>query len=186
MGVSFLDRKRTWGLLLCLTLPSCGSPTSSTASPSPQPQINGNYTLSVQASTSCTNLNLKTYQWNVVATYSTNALGFAQATAPLPGPAPVLTLTLTYATNVLTPSSVAGSLSTPVANLPNGPGNPIPGSSLKFNTTASLAGTVASAPNARGEVMNGGMAGDIQLIDANNNLVSNCIAANHQWSLIVR
>jgi hypothetical protein len=54
---------------------------------------------------------------------------------------------------------------------------------LKFNTNASLSGTVAADASGRGVITSGTLVGDIEVLDTSNNIVGDCNAVDHVWTL---
>jgi hypothetical protein len=174
--------KRLIWLVVLPSLTGCSNP-STVASPSPS-VMSGNYALSIGTAATC-NMSPSVFNWNVVASYSLPS-GYSAVTVILPAPQPTLYMMFTYNQNSLTPTTLAGALYTPIANLANGPGVPVPNTDLRFNTTATLLGDVTAATDGRGEVTAGGLTGDIQLIDKNNKIVQDCYGINMPWTLLPR
>ena len=183
--------KRLLGIGLCLLVGGCGSP-STASSPSPIPlQVTGNYVLVVQASsTACQALSPNRYVWDVTATFQQITVGAVtgifSVQIPLPSPQPSLQILLTYNSDPLNPAIAQGSLSTPIPQLGNGPGVPIPGSTLSFDTNATLAGTVTAAADGRGQITSGTLVGDFELLDPTHTIVQSCYAGDHQFTLTTR
>jgi hypothetical protein len=177
--------KRLLGIVLCAMVAGCGSPSTATSPPPTALQINGNYVLVIQASATCKALSPSRFVWNVAAVFTTNATIYS-VQIPIPAPLPTLQMTLTYNSDPLNPAIAQGSLSTPISQLSNGQGVPLPGTPFKFNTTATLAGTVSAATDGRGQITSGTLVGDLELIDATNTIVQSCAAADHQWTLTTR
>jgi hypothetical protein len=144
----------------------------------------------IKASSTCTTLSPSRFVWNVTSRFQSLTVGanssIFSAQIPLPSAQPTLQILLTYNSDPLNPAIAQGSLSTPIPQIGNGPGVPVPGSSLNFDTNATLAGTVTASNDGRGEITSGTLVGDLELLDQTRTIVQSCFAADHQFTLTTR